>query len=803
MPAAKTKKLTKAEIKKKQAAFVERIRTAQANEHQAAIFAAAESGAGKYVVLAGPGSGKTFTSIRASVAFAGKAIYFSFNKKIAEDTAEKLIALDSRMSATTVHAFGLSCLMVFTSGKCRVDDDKYKKLVKAYLISYWGSYLLSIQDQLAALDEDDEGADPAVLRLDALSWIESLVHYAHVSLYPPTERGLLNLVEEFDLEISRRSLAWPFVVQAVPQVIRDGQAQFLSPERLVSYDDMIYLPNVIEGVPVRQYDHILVDEAQDTSRAGLELILKASHKNSQVFFVGDPYQSIYAFAGAAFDSIDQIIQRLEAQTLPLKICYRCGSAIIDIANQIQPGLVSAGLHTGNVSVIPEAAFLDQMQPGDAGIGRTTKKLVEACLRVLQKGKRAKVLGRNLGDNIAAVVTRLEEMRISRGVRALQPDLSNFLPLLDEHHAKESKTLLESRKDPDMALEELSDKIETVRVFFQAYISKCNDESLRLVDDPECKFERSAKDFKAYITGLFSEEDHAKNLILFMTAHRSKGGEWDNVWVIHPEEFPHPRAKSSRQKSQERNLMYVTATRAIENLFFVEQPFECVSVPGYVRPEQAGLTILSYPAAEYLEVHRADGSVEVSWGDATVTIKEPVGSHILEDDTFHHDEIALPEISVPLTEGRVSRAVAIEVLCPLCNGVCVDPATGSVTITPELVGHTVICNSCKRACIVPLNAFSMTGNVIAREKPAQQVPNSQIEKKGRTQKERKSSQGRKTKGSEVRQPMQLSLDMKVIKTLKAMKVNASALFEDLLQQYEPFLEMWAAMNDDAELDHDEI
>lgn len=159
---------------------------------------------------------------------------------------------------------------------------------------------------------------------------------------------------------------------------------------------------------------------------------------------------------------------------------------------------------------------------------------------------------------------------------------------------------------------------------------------------------------------------------------------------------------------------------------------------------------------------------------------------------------------PLTEGRVARIAAIEVLCPVCNGLCVD-ANDSTYITQDLVGHSVVCSRCRQACIVPLNAFSMRGDVVAREKPAQTVPNFKVEKKGRTKKEKKSNAGAKTKGKEPRQPMQLSLDMRVIKAIKYMGINASALVEELLNQYEPFLEAYAAVNNDEledESDDDE-
>jgi AAA domain len=275
-------------IKQQQASFIEKINTTFPNEHQSAIFKAAKSQQGRYVVLAGPGSGKTFTAIKASTTFTGSAIYFSYNKKIQLDTNFKLVAIDSNMTAVTAHSFGLSCLMTFNHGQCRVDDKetKYPTLIKQYLADYWDSFIVSISEEIEA-----EEADVNVMRLDAYSWSKTLIHYAQVSLSPLTYTALSSLVDEFDLtDIKPNSLVWPFITQAVIYAIEEGKNQFLGPEHLLNYDDMIYYPNVLPGVPVRQYDHILVDEAQDTCRASLELVMKACHKDTQVFFIGDRKQ---------------------------------------------------------------------------------------------------------------------------------------------------------------------------------------------------------------------------------------------------------------------------------------------------------------------------------------------------------------------------------------------------------------------------------------------------------------------------------------------------------------------------------
>ncbi len=69
------------------------------------------------------------------------------------------------------------------------------------------------------------------------------------------------------------------------------------------------------------------------------------------------------------------------------------------------------------------------------------------------------------------------------------------------------------------------------------------------------------------------------MVQFMTAHRSKGLEFERVYIIDTDLFPHPLAKSDKQKIQEDNLMYVAITRAIQQLTFIGAPFSCLRLPG--------------------------------------------------------------------------------------------------------------------------------------------------------------------------------------------------------------------------------
>jgi len=93
-------------------------------------------------------------------------------------------------------------------------------------------------------------------------------------------------------------------------------------ERIIDFNDMVCLPTVL-STSKPQFDFLLVDEAQDLNRAQLELVLACTSAQGRMLFCGDVRQSLYGFAAADTQSINTIIQRTDAQVLPLSICYRC------------------------------------------------------------------------------------------------------------------------------------------------------------------------------------------------------------------------------------------------------------------------------------------------------------------------------------------------------------------------------------------------------------------------------------------------------------------------------------------------
>ncbi len=83
-----------------------------------------------------------------------------------------------------------------------------------------------------------------------------------------------------------------------------------------------------------QYDHVLVDEMQDTNPLQW-LILESLAEHCNLFCVGDDAQSIYAFRGADFQNVHSFSDRLpQSEVVKLEQNYRSTQPILELANWV-------------------------------------------------------------------------------------------------------------------------------------------------------------------------------------------------------------------------------------------------------------------------------------------------------------------------------------------------------------------------------------------------------------------------------------------------------------------------------------
>lgn len=135
---------------------------------------------------------------------------------------------------------------------------------------------------------------------------------------------------------------YPYFEPLTEQIDRvDKIYQIRKQERnVMDYDDLLlnWKRLLVERPEIgskyaEQFQHILVDEYQDTNRLQAEIIDLLAVKHRNVMVVGDDAQSIFAWRGAEFTNIYEFPKRYpEAELYKLETNYRSTPEILGLAN---------------------------------------------------------------------------------------------------------------------------------------------------------------------------------------------------------------------------------------------------------------------------------------------------------------------------------------------------------------------------------------------------------------------------------------------------------------------------------------
>ena len=123
------------------------------------------------------------------------------------------------------------------------------------------------------------------------------------------------------------------------EVILKGYEQRKKERKYLDYDDILQvvanrmkIDEQARNLISSQYDHILVDEMQDTNPLQWEL-LEPFQNICNLFCVGDDAQSIYSFRGADFKNVHLFTERVkDSEIYKLEDNYRSTQEILDISN---------------------------------------------------------------------------------------------------------------------------------------------------------------------------------------------------------------------------------------------------------------------------------------------------------------------------------------------------------------------------------------------------------------------------------------------------------------------------------------
>jgi superfamily I DNA/RNA helicase len=162
------------------------------------------------------------------------------------------------------------------------------------------------------------------------------------------------------------------------------------------------------------YDMVVVDEAQDMSRAQL-LIAKGVAdlaRAARIVVVGDDRQSLYGFRGAASDALDNLKAELHADELGLNTTYRCPRLVVERASRIVPDYEAhATAQDGEVRWLPNVqAMAAETAPGDFVLSRKNAPLAQVAMAHIRANKRVRVAGKDLGAGLVSLAGKIAEGR---------------------------------------------------------------------------------------------------------------------------------------------------------------------------------------------------------------------------------------------------------------------------------------------------------------------------------------------------------------------------------------------------------
>ena len=281
------------------------------------------AGGGPILVIAGAGSGKTRTLVyRVSRLIESghdpsRLLLLTFTNKAAREMlrrVETLLAVDTRrLAGGTFHSVGNRLLRRFgarlglTSNFTILDPEDARELMEA-----------------ATSDRKIPTLERRFPKGDVLQDLYSFTIN--------TGRSFTEVLAEHAPHFSELETEIVSVFQRYRERKRQGNA--------VDYDDLLLLwKKLLDEVPAAatelrsSFDHVLVDEYQDTNRLQGEIVDGMAKLKKNVTVVGDDAQAIYSFRGASFENILGFPQRYpEAQTFRLTRNYRSTPEILALAN---------------------------------------------------------------------------------------------------------------------------------------------------------------------------------------------------------------------------------------------------------------------------------------------------------------------------------------------------------------------------------------------------------------------------------------------------------------------------------------
>ncbi len=268
---------------------------------------------GHYVVLAGPGCGKTHMIT--------EKILYIFEKE------------------TIPEPYGLLAV-TFTDAAARI----MRARLRAKGFNQWdrvwvgtfhsfGRYILGCYGSDIGIRDDFE-----IIELDKRNLILEQIIIKHSIRFPPSEIG--SIFDGFKRKGIYPGQGDDYVPSDIREIYKEYN-QILRDENLLDFGDLVALAvqllqksGLIKRLYTTFFRYVMVDEFQDTDKQQLEMIRLLAEPSIGSTIVGDDDQSIFAFRGALRENVYKIKELLGSTEIVLGQNFRSDGVIVEAAAKV-------------------------------------------------------------------------------------------------------------------------------------------------------------------------------------------------------------------------------------------------------------------------------------------------------------------------------------------------------------------------------------------------------------------------------------------------------------------------------------
>jgi len=530
---------------------------------------------------------------------------------------------------------GRILLLTFTRRAADIMTRRAEQIVGKKTRMSWSGTFHSIANRLLRLHANAVGLDPSFTLLDRsdsadlLNVVRSGLGFATLPARFPRKDTCLAIYSHvvntrgaIETTLKHSFPAYTDWVEQLKALFR-GYVEAKQQRAVLDYNDLLlYWRFLMDAAAVgRRFDHVLVDEYQDTNTLQAEIVLKLG---KSITVVGDDAQAIYAFRGATVRNILDFPTHFDppATVIKLEQNYRSVQPILEASNAV----ISMGGQGFVKNLFSErrseqkpllVAALDEQTQADYIVERVLEQREAGILlhhqAVLMRaahhsdfleielGKRNIPFVKYGGLKFLEAAHVKDVLCILRWAENPRDDVAGFrvLQLLRGIGPAQARRILgdggRGKGDGYASLCALLDALRTatqwpgqlgmVRKWYEPHLERLYEApSVRLADletlESLATHHASRESFLSDLTldppealgDLAGDPLIDEDYLILSTIHSAKGQEWDVVYILNVVDgcIPSDMAMGSKEEiDEERRLLYVAMTRARDHLYLIQ------------------------------------------------------------------------------------------------------------------------------------------------------------------------------------------------------------------------------------------